>query len=261
MGQERRSSERYARRVEVRFWRRGETQPHAGFTTNVSTSGLFLATSHSLEPGERLRLEVADREGGFWIEGQVARVHRVSISLRHVQQPGAGIRFLAPAELVSSLLPEGRQTDGAGRAAGPGAPVRLPAPGEAQSAPQRLASPEPEPSMPPAPETPRRDLPVVVVEFGDRTGFLSVYHRDLSAGSLHVSTDVPARVQDRVLIELRPPVPATSPLRFEAVVVHRFEPRAAVGPGGNVLAGMGVRFLEPEELRRRLEPILRELRR
>jgi hypothetical protein len=253
MGQERRSSERYARRVEVRFWRRGETQPHTGFTTNVSTSGLFLATSHSLQPGERLRLEITDRAGGFAIEGQVARVHRVSISLRHVAQPGAGIRFLAPAELVASLLPEARQTGGSGRGAGAersSPEARL----EAASLSAASALPgqrEPEPAP---------DLPVVVVEFGDRTGFLSVYHRDLAAGSLHVSTDVPAKVQDRVMIELRPPLPESPVLRFEAVVVHRFEPRAVVGRGGNVLAGMGVRFVDPARLRTRLEPILEQLR-
>lgn len=260
MSQERRSSERFARRVEVRFWRLGETVAHVGFSTNISTTGLFLATSHSLAPGQRLRLEVCDHEGSFVVEGQVARVHRVSLSLRHVQQPGAGIRFLNPAELVAGLLPEARQAGGEGRTAA-GEAASAGAAAEAGSPPRE---PAPIPVTPPpgaAPDAVPAGLPVVPVEFADRTGFLSVYHRDLASGSLHVSTDVPARVQDRVVIELRPPLPDTPPLRFEAVVVHRFEPRAVVGRGTNVLAGMGVRFVDPDAVRAALAPILLELRR
>jgi hypothetical protein len=101
----------------------------------------------------------------------------------------------------------------------------------------------------------------VVVEFGDRMGFLSVYHRDLAAGSLHVSSDVPVRLHESIVVEIRPPLPGHPPLRFEATVVHRFEPRAAVGKGSNMLAGMGVRFRDPERVREALAPILAELRR
>ena len=284
MPSERRNGERHARRLEVRFWRSGRLVAHSGFTTNVSTSGMFLGTTQSLDPGERVRLEVLDSAHGFIIEGQVARVHRVSLSLRHVDQPGAGVRFLGPPELVAGLIPAARQTaqtaraqrserpapalpaPGSGapsassRGAGSGAPAE-PAP-ETPPAARRSEAAAPPASAPPGPaESPPAAKPaLVVVEFSDRTGFLSVYHRDLAAGSMHVSTDIPAQLHDTVIIEIHPPLENARPLRFEATVIHRFEPRAAVGPGGNVLSGMGVRFKEPELVKAALAPVLAELR-
>ncbi len=291
MPSERRNGERHARRLEVRFWRSGRLVAHSGFTTNVSTTGMFLGTTQSLDPGERVRLEVLDSAHGFIVEGQVARVHRVSLSLRHVDQPGAGVRFLGPPELVAGLIPAARQTaqtaraqrserpapalpaPGSGapsassRGARSGAPAdpapespaaagRSEAAGQSEAAAAPSAPTPPGPAEPPAPAKPA----LVVVEFRDRTGFLSVYHRDLAAGSMHVSTDIPAQLHDTVIIEIRPPLDNARPLRFEATVIHRFEPRAAVGPGSNVLSGMGVRFKEPELVKAALAPVLAELR-
>ena len=145
----RRTAERHARRIEVRFWRRGHEQPHSGFTIDLSKTGLFLGTSMSLEPGERLRLEIVDRERGFLVEGQVARVHRVSVALRHIQQPGVGVRFLGPGELVGNLLNAGK--------AGTAAPATRPSPPEPQPFPPPVAvlpaalvpPPSPRPAAPP----------------------------------------------------------------------------------------------------------------
>lgn len=302
MTSDRRVNERHSRRLEVRFWRRGSVQPHAGFTTNVSTTGLFLGTTQALEPGERLRLEVVDRAAGFVVEGEVARVHRVSIALRHVEQPGAGVRFVPPEELVGALVPAARAArsmrptpPGAAAGAAPTAPnshspqssqvpwnspsqpsqptdsgrgepvpvasasppsFQSPASGAADSAGARSR----EPRTPTPRPAPAAGPTVVPVEFPDRTSFLTVYHRDLSAGSLFISTDVPAALNDVVVIELHCPPPVASTLRFPAKVVRRFEPEAAVGSGRNVLAGMGVRFLEPEAVRAQLASVLAELR-
>jgi Tfp pilus assembly protein PilZ len=289
MPSERRNGERHAKRLEVRFWRSGRLVAHSGFTTNVSTSGMFLGTTQSLDPGERVRLEVLDSAHGFVVEGQVARVHRVSLSLRHVDQPGAGVRFLGPPELVAGLIPAARQTAQAARAQrsergnpappatpppGAGAPSAPaggvssgapagPPPGSSAAAgrPEAAGAEPPSPAPPGPPESPTSAKPaLVVVEFTDRTGFLSVYHRDLAAGSMHVSTDIPAQLHDTVVIEIHPPLDNARPLRFEATVIHRFEPRAAVGPGANVLSGMGVRFKEPELVKAALAPVLAELR-
>jgi Tfp pilus assembly protein PilZ len=294
----RRTSERHPRRIEVRFWRRGSLQPHSGFTIDLSRSGMFLGTTISLEPGERLRLELVDRELGFLIEGEVARVHRVAQALRHVEQPGVGVRFLQPAELVARLLSttkartgsvsaqriqlhgaarsnpqsagstvEGRERDAAAEPVPVPAVVPEPAPapeagrsdvdelfddGPAAS-PSATAAP---PAAPPA--APAAGDRTVAVEFVDRASFLSVYHRDISAGGLFVTTTEPAALQQVVTIELRPPVRTPHPLRFEARVVHRFEPG---GGGGTGLTGMGVQFLDPDRVRAALAPILVELRR
>ena len=280
MASDRRVDERHSRRLDVRFWRRGSPQAHAGFTTNVSSTGLFLGTTQTLEPGERLRLEVVDRAAGFVVEGEVARVHRVSIALRHVDQPGAGVRFLRPDELVGALVPAARasrapRTATAGEAAAASAelPPRV-APVFAETSASKATPPRPGATSPTRSTPPSRggerttprpaarpDVIVVPVEFPDRTSFLSVYHRDLSAGTLFISTDVPAALNDTVVIELQCPPPSSARLKFPAKVVRRFEPEAAVGGGRNVLAGMGVRFLEPEVVRTSLAPVLAELRR
>lgn len=256
MSPERRGAARYSRRLDVRFWRRGRTQPVSGFTTNVSLSGIFLGTTQQLEPGERIRLELMDKVGGFLIEGLVARVHRVAIALRHVEQPGAGVRFLLPEELIGELVPKLRGRGGVQR---PAAGARG---AEEAATPGAAADPGTQPATgAPSPSPPASDLAVVTVDFPDRSSFLSVYHRDLASGTLFISTDVPARLEDRVVVEIHPPGGDAEPIRFEAKVVHRFEPDAAVGEGRNVLSGMGVRFEDVDALRAALQPVLERLRR
>lgn len=261
---ERRAHTRYPRRFEVRFWRQGQSEAHSGFTTNISRSGAFLGTTHMLAPGERVRVEVLDAEKGFIAEGRIVRSHRVSVALRHVDQPGIGVRFLMPDELLSDLLPAARAATTIAsrvRVRGPLRDVEAEASREVDAAapvpeiaPAAAAAPSGEPSPPPL------ALRVVPVDFVDRTSFLAVYHRDLSTGGLFVSTPSPAALQEVVIIELTPPLANVEPLRFEARVVHRFEPDAAVGKGRNLLSGMGVQFLEPDRVKAQLAPVLAELR-
>jgi Tfp pilus assembly protein PilZ len=259
MSPERRANGRVARRVDVRFWRRGAAQSSAGFTTNVSTTGLFLGTSLSLVPGERLRLEVGDRDNGFAVEGVVVRVHRVAMALRQVMQPGAGVRFLLPDELVAGLVPGVREAVAAADGAAPGtvAPPEA-GPGAADAG---SAADAPAAGVVLAPVAAGVGDGVVVVEFPDRAAFLSAYHRDLAVGSLFVSTGLAAAVGEAVTVEIHPPAPCASVHRFAARVVQRFEPDAAVGGGRNVLAGIGVRFDDPAALRESLAGVLAELRR
>lgn len=263
---ERRIHPRYPRRLEVRFWRQGEAQPHSGFTMNISRTGIFLGTGFLLAPGERVRVEIVDPEKGFMAEGRVVRVHRVAQALRHVDQAGVGIRFLLPEELVEELLPAAARSAVSPLRAGTAVPVREAEPGIARepepgagagsSAPVAPAAAVPAAEESAAPTSSR----VVPVDFPDRSTFLSVYHRDLASGGLFVSTPSPAALQEIVTIELRTPLPGVAPLRFAARVVHRFEPEAAVGSGRNLLSGMGLQFLEPERVKAALAPILAELR-
>ncbi len=256
---ERRIHPRYPRRIEVRFWRQGEAQAHSGFTVNISRTGVFLGTGFLLAPGERVRVEIVDPARGFMAEGRVVRVHRVAQALRHVDQAGVGIRFLQPEELVEELLPAAARSAAPPLRAGTAVSVRDAEPqdsGETEPEPDAVAAPAPASSAPSTPASSR----VVPVDFPDRSTFLSVYHRDLASGGLFVSTSSPAALQEIVTIELRTPLPGVAPLRFEARVVHRFEPEAAVGSGRNLLSGMGLQFLEPERVRAALAPILAELR-
>jgi hypothetical protein len=189
----RRSAERHPKRVEVRFWKQGDAKPHSGFSIDVSKTGLFLGTSTSLQPGERLRLELLDRERGFVIEGRVARVHRVSGALRQLDQPGAGVRFLSPAELVSDLVVGTRPKPSAPSSAA----LRIP-PGaqggerSPETAPARSATA----ATPPAPAATAAARPLApartfAVEFVDRSAFLSVFERDIAAGGLFIGAEAP----------------------------------------------------------------------
>jgi Tfp pilus assembly protein PilZ len=186
------------------------------------------------------------------VEGQVARVHRVSLALRHVEQPGVGVRFLSPGELVQDLLGNKNKVANSSAPA-PSAPApdgdaAAPAPSPASVA----AAPVP-PSA--APTGTGRQL---TVEFVDRTSFLNIYHRDIASGGLFVTSAEPARMHELVIVELRPPIAIAHPLRFEARVVHCVEGGVA---GTGAPRGMGVQFLDPDRVRAALAPIVLELRR
>ncbi len=209
---------------------------------------MFLGTSVALEPGERVRLEVVDREKGFMIEGQVARIHRVALALRHLEQPGVGIRFLVPAELVADLL------QGAKVRTGSSASLPRP-PGVSGPTSALRETPAAPLAVPPAGGT--RPPRSIAVEFIDRAAFLAVYHRDIAAGGLFLTTDSPAALHETVLIDLRPPVALSQALLFEARVVHRQDGARADGLGRT--SGMGVQFLDPEQVRAALGAILEEL--
>lgn len=263
---ERRIHRRFPRRIELRYWRPGETQGHTAYTTNISKSGLFVSSATALMPGERLRLEIVDRECGFFAEGRVARVHRVALALRQVDQPGVGVRFLLPEELVENLVPHARQSGPAlqgGRAIEP-EPSRPAATGleavpEAASDPAEEAEAAARAGRDAAMDIDRSK--VVPIEFAEPGSFLSTYHRDISAGGLFVSTPTPMAVQETVWIEMQLPIPGERPRLFAARVIQRFEPQAAVGSGRNYLSGMAVQFLEPEKVLAELKPLLALLRR
>lgn len=256
---ERRIHRRFPRRIELRYWRPGEVQGHTAYTTNISKSGLFLSSSTPLLSGERLRLEIVDREGGFVAEGRVTRIHRVPLALRHVDQQGVGVRFLLPEELVETLVPLARQSGPATQGGQDVDPVASGA--DAWTAPDAREQADPRPEAEAEPEMDVDRDRVVPVAFEDPSAFLSTYHRDISAGGLFVSTPTPMRLQEAVWIEMQLPIPGERPRLFAARVVQRFDPLAAVGSGMNLLSGMAVQFTEPEKVLAELKPLLDALRR
>src|SRR5215210_1724193 len=101
----RRRAVRRPRRVQVNFWKQGEPTPYIGYTTNISMTGMFIATNNPLPSGLRIRIEVMDRERGFMVEGVVAHARRIRGELARVTQSGMGVRFLSVEELVRELIP------------------------------------------------------------------------------------------------------------------------------------------------------------
>src|SRR5882724_1462124 len=101
----RRQAIRRPRRVQVSFWRRGEPTPFVGYTTNISMTGMFIATNSPMGGGSRIRVEVVDRDRGFMVEGVVAHARKISGEMARISLSGMGVRFLTVEELVRELIP------------------------------------------------------------------------------------------------------------------------------------------------------------
>ena len=103
----RRRAVRRPRRVQVHFWRQGDPTAYIGYTTNISLTGMFVATNSPVSSGSRVRVEVVDRDRGFMVEGVVAHARKSPPELARLSQSGMGIRFLSVEELVRELMPAG----------------------------------------------------------------------------------------------------------------------------------------------------------
>ncbi|HYX22989.1 MAG TPA: PilZ domain-containing protein [Thermoanaerobaculia bacterium] len=277
----RRRAVRRPRRVQVNFWRRGEPTPYVGYTTNISMTGMFIATNSPLAGGTRIRIEVADRDRGFMVEGVVAHARKIHSDLARVSQSGMGVRFLTVEELIRELIPAALgQTEPIPPPSSPPDTVTLtelempepPAP--TPSPPFPAPEPFPVPALPPRVEAappaptpyPLRPAPRPVgegafsVHFTSPEEFLEVYRRDVLQGGLFVSTRHPARIQEAVMVELYPPVEHAAPILLRARVVQRFEPHSGDAGGLNLLSGMGLELLDLPALVEKLQPIVHRLR-
>ncbi len=229
----RRQSERLTKRVEVQFWQPGPMAEGApkvlrGYSTNVSSSGMHIATPHPLPAQARLRIEVLYGEGAFVIEGVVAHRRAVHPELVKVTQPGMGVRFLSPEELVHELFPR-NGVAGATRGDGRTAEAAPDLQGESR---------------------------LFTVRFDNIKEFLSVFQRDILKGGLFVATSRPARLREVVRLDIFPPGQGAPAVQLAARVVQRFPPQ----PGSGALeAGMGLELLDPQDALARLQPIANRL--
>jgi hypothetical protein len=268
--------------VQVQFWRRGEPHPYPGYTTNISMTGMFLATNSPQPPGTRVRIEVLEGDRGFMLEGIVAHARKTRGDLMRMSQPGMGIRFLSVEDLVRELIPvlpgETEEIPAEPVMAEPGffeppsspppSPAAPPVPSK-QPTPPTVSTPvaaPPRGGTPSAPSAPSAPIPrptegagVFSVGFLGAKEFLEVYQRDLLQGGLFVSTRYPGRLQETVRIELRPPEPGAAPILLRARVVQRFEPQEGMF-GPNLLSGMGVEILDLPAVLAELRPVVERLK-
>lgn len=99
---------RFPRRVQVRFWADGNPEnSYAGYSRNISATGMFIATIHPHRPGSRLTIEFQAEGKPFEIMGVVAHSAKVSPLLQAVRPSGMGVRFTARHAMLEQLLPEG----------------------------------------------------------------------------------------------------------------------------------------------------------
>src|SRR6476659_9100865 len=203
----RRRAIRRPRRVQVSFWRRGEPNAYLGYTTNISMTGMFIATNSPMAGGSRIRVEVVDRDRGFMVEGVVAHARKIRGDLARVTLSGMGVRFLTVEELVRELIPSAVGTEEI--PLGPSPPeapetseeLELPAPpGPSLSPPPPVFEPASAPpvaesdlwpaapalSPPPAPPSVPRPVGegAFSVHFTSPEEFLEVYRRDILQGGL-----------------------------------------------------------------------------
>lgn len=262
----------------MQFWKRGEPHAFPGYTTNISLTGMFIASRNPFPPGTRLRIEVLEGNRGFMVEGVVAHARSIRGELMRLSQPGMGVRFLDVEELVKELIPS---VFGASGISGGGEPAaaevhaaepadQLP-PLEAGaveresiwSPVQKVSEPPPRPSAPPPPRmgepipTPREGGGTFAVHFINPGEFVEVFQRDIVNGGLFVSTRYPGRLQETINVELHPPFPQAEPVLVRARVVQRFEP-SGDNLGPNLLSGMGVEILDPQGVVDKLQPFVRQ---
>jgi hypothetical protein len=282
---ERRRNRRWPRQLEVRFWKQGEEgQGNRAISTNVSRTGIFVRSQLVLPTGTRLRLAIGHSGREFTVEGVVMRALRSPSHLQAVMPSGMGVRFLSAEELLEELLPaidfqaeerapgsvdasaaeSGRAPSGmfqAKEAASPTPPSRPVTPAPASPGP---ASPGPASPAPPPPRVapaPTGEEPIVTgqlfpLRFRDTEQFRRVFDRDVKTGGLFISTSRPAALDAIIEVEVRVDGLAVAPIRLQARVVHRMESPPGSAPG-NLLAGMGVQFLDVTRAVERLRSLLR----
>jgi Tfp pilus assembly protein PilZ len=97
---------RFPRRVQVRFWPEDEPErSYAGYSRNISATGMFLATIHPMKPGTRLVIEMRTEKSTFTIHARVMHSAKVSPLLQSVRPSGMGVRFVDRSPGLEELLP------------------------------------------------------------------------------------------------------------------------------------------------------------
>lgn len=237
---DRRENRRFPKRLPLRFTRRGETQPSSGFTTNISSSGMFIGTASPFALGERLRIEVVDRQHGFVVEGQVMRIERVPLALRQIRQPGIGVRFLSVTELFRDLFPSAMLAGPAATSGTRAADGEKTEPGAAPAAPAGNG--------------------VVRTRLASLREVERVVEHDLVHGGLFIQTDDPLPEGSEVEVEIDVPIGGFQPPRGLARVVHRFKAPPGGDANPSLLSGMGVVFVDPAPILAALQALLRRFR-
>lgn len=231
---DRRENARRPRRIPVKFWKRGDETAHTGFTTNISTSGAFISTRNLVPKGARLRIEFCDSRAGFMAEAEVARAIRTEPALQQVMPTGLGVRFLGVEELVAELfpsVPSQLRTNVVGD-------VEL----EEEPPAEQVADET-------ADDSSKEDPPKLhefVVRFPSDASYRQAYERDVRQGGLFVASQHPAPLDRKVLLEIHAPG-RNRPFQLRAKVVQSVPPTSSDGGKPNLLAGMGVEFLDPQK--------------
>src|SRR6185503_14915443 len=109
------------------------------------------------------------------------------------------------------------------------------------------------PAVDAQPITPTLSYPL---RFRDPDQFRRVFDRDVKTGGLFIHTSKPPALDSVIEVEVAVDGVPVAPIRLQARVVHRME-SPPNSPPGNLLAGMGVQFLDVGRAVERLRALLR----
>lgn len=210
-------AKRHPRRVPLSFEEIGAKTPQKvrGYSTNISLTGIFVATTQLLPVGTRLKIELEDGTVRVPLEGVVTRVQKVPPELRTVVQIGMGLRFLTPPENLAKLLPAATADE--------------------------LAAAKPAPRAAPAPVAALPHGRAFTVKFASPQEWETVRDRDVRRGGVFVATPSPAALHETVQVTLAIPG-SHDPPTFAAKVVHAMP------------TGMAVEFVDRAAVNAALKP-------
>ena len=96
-------SRRITRRLQVRFRPIGEREAYAGYTADISETGMFVSTIRPLKPGTELDVEVRDKHHSLRLDAVVIHARKVPPMWQRIRPSGMGVRFLEPEETAEGL--------------------------------------------------------------------------------------------------------------------------------------------------------------
>ena len=100
---ENRPNRRFMRRLQVRFRESGGEKSWVGFTTNISETGMFVATVRPSRPGTRLDVEITDKKLTLKLGAVVVHARKSPANFQQIMPSGVGVRFLNVADRADNL--------------------------------------------------------------------------------------------------------------------------------------------------------------
>lgn len=95
---------RFPRRLSVRFRSVNEREFKVGYTTNISQTGMFVATIRPLPPGTHVDLEIGANDQAVRLNAEVVHARKVAPVWQKIRPSGMGVRFLEPQRSSDELL-------------------------------------------------------------------------------------------------------------------------------------------------------------
>ncbi len=96
---------RFPRRLSVRFRAVDEDDYKIGYTTNISQTGMFVATIRPLPPRTRLALEIGNKgQEPVCLDAVVVHARKVAPVWQKIRPSGMGVKFLTPEVHGERLL-------------------------------------------------------------------------------------------------------------------------------------------------------------